>query len=203
MRRDGEATHERILDAAEALILEHGYGGTSVDRVIEAAGLTKGAFFYHFKSKADLARALVERFARLDREQFERNMARAQAITRDPLQQMLVFVGLFVELMERLEEPYPGCLFASYVYQRGLMDPEALGIVQSSLRFWRARLAERFREIMERHPPRIEVDPESLADAFTVIIEGAFLLSRSLDEARVVADQLRHYRNYLELLFSR
>ena len=66
MSRDGTATRARILDAAQALVLEQGFGGTSVDAVIESAGTTKGGFFHHFRSKQELARALVERYAAED-----------------------------------------------------------------------------------------------------------------------------------------
>ena len=55
MPKDGRLTKEKILDAAEALVLDHGYGATSIDQILEKTGITKGAFFYHFKSKAALA----------------------------------------------------------------------------------------------------------------------------------------------------
>jgi TetR/AcrR family transcriptional repressor of nem operon len=55
---------------------------------------------------------------------------------------------------------------------------------------------------MEKYPPRLPIDPGSLADELTVIFEGAFILSRTLEEPKITAQQLRHYRNYLELLFS-
>ena len=65
--RNPEKTKASILDAAEALILDHGFGATSVDAVVARAGITKGAFFHHFPSKAELGRALIERFAQADR----------------------------------------------------------------------------------------------------------------------------------------
>ena len=55
-------TKERILDNAEALTLEKGFTGMSIDDILKATQITKGAFFYHFKTKAELARALVERY---------------------------------------------------------------------------------------------------------------------------------------------
>ncbi|MBB3230227.1 hypothetical protein FHR97_001061 [Halomonas stenophila] len=67
---------------------------------------------------------------------------------------------------------------------------------------WRSRLGEQLRRVAERYPPRLEVDLESLADAITVVFEGAFIVSRTYREPAVVAQQLRHYRNYLDLLFS-
>jgi TetR/AcrR family transcriptional repressor of nem operon len=47
------------------------------------------------------------------------------------------------------------------------------------------------------------VDAASLADVFTVVLEGAFISSKALDEPQVIGEQLRHFRNYLELLFRK
>ena len=49
MARKGENTRERILQAADALIMESGFAGTSIDDILKSAGLTKGAFFHYFK----------------------------------------------------------------------------------------------------------------------------------------------------------
>jgi TetR/AcrR family transcriptional repressor of nem operon len=202
MRRDGEATREKILDIAQDLVLDYGYGGTSVDKIIDGAGVTKGAFFYHFKSKNDLARALIDRFWQRDQEQYYSAWERAEQLSRDPLQQMLIFVGLFIEIMEPLEEPYPGCLYASYCYESGILEEGSLEVVQEAILFWRHKLSDSIEKVMEKYPPRLPIDPGSLADELTVIFEGAFILSRTLEEPKITAQQLRHYRNYLELLFS-
>ena len=63
MARDGTATRERILDAAQGLVLERGFAGTSIDAVLDEASVTKGAFFHHFPSKDELGRVLLERYA--------------------------------------------------------------------------------------------------------------------------------------------
>ena len=51
-------TKQRILDAALEVFGEHGYRGASVDDVALAAGVTKGAVYYYFADKDDLARDL-------------------------------------------------------------------------------------------------------------------------------------------------
>lgn len=51
-------TKQRILDAALDVFGERGYGGASVDEVAAAAGVTKGAVYYWFEDKEDLARDL-------------------------------------------------------------------------------------------------------------------------------------------------
>lgn len=190
------------MDAAEELVLAQGFSGTSIDTLIERAGITKGTFFYHFASKAELAYSLVERYARLDIGNLERNLARAEKLSRDPLQQVLLFVGLFREEAETLAEPYPGCLFASYLNEAGLFDARTLTVISDTMRTWRERLGGKLREAAAAHPPRRDVDPDSLADMITVTFEGAFIVSKTMKEAPVVARQLEHYRNYLELLFA-
>lgn len=201
MPRDGTATRTAVLDAAQELILERGFAGTRVDDVLERAGTTKGGFFHHFASKRDLAHALMERFVDLDLEQLESTWSRADELTRDPRERLLVFVGLYRELFVDLVEPFPGCLMGSYMAEAGLFDDATLAMVEGDMRTWRARLLGRLEEVAALHPPRVDVDLESLADMFTVVIEGAFIVSRVMDEPEVTANQLAHLRTYLEVLF--
>ncbi|MGP3777118.1 TetR family transcriptional regulator (plasmid) [Streptomyces sp. SDT5-1] len=60
MQERAKATRRKLLTAAGLEFEEHEFGGASVDRILKAAGLTKGAFYHHFKTKADLAEALLD-----------------------------------------------------------------------------------------------------------------------------------------------
>ena len=202
MPRDGSATRTKIMDSAETLILGSGFAATSVDKVIEGAGITKGTFFYHFKSKAKLAEALVQRWADADIGHLQANMAKAEELSRDPLQQMLIFVGLFREELMHLKEPLPGCLFASFCYESELFDASVHDTILGTLTTWRRLLSGKFTAIMELYPPRLPADAGELADMITVIFEGAFVTSRSMNDPKMFAAQLGHYRSYLELLFK-
>ena len=55
-------TEERILNHSMRLFLERGYNGTSIDDITQAAGLTKGALYWHFRSKEDLLKRIIEQF---------------------------------------------------------------------------------------------------------------------------------------------
>lgn len=57
-------TRRRIYEAAWRLIGEDGFDRVSVDRICETAGVAKGSFYHHFKSKGDL---IVEGYALCDR----------------------------------------------------------------------------------------------------------------------------------------
>lgn len=53
----GERTRERILDVAYESIVQKGFAATSIEELVEAAGITKSGFFYHFRDKNDMARS--------------------------------------------------------------------------------------------------------------------------------------------------
>jgi TetR/AcrR family acrAB operon transcriptional repressor len=60
-KADAEATRHSLLDAAEGLFQAHGVSRTSLNDIATAAGTTRGAIYWHFKDKADLFNAMMER----------------------------------------------------------------------------------------------------------------------------------------------
>lgn len=202
MNKKATNTRTKIMDAAQTLILDHGFGGTTIDSVIDLAGVSKGAFFHYFESKAELGEKLVKRYADADAEHLESTLVKAEGLSDDPLQQMLIFVKLFEQEIESLEEPFPGCLFASYLQQSELFDHNILDTIRESMLMWRTRVLDKLKKIEQKHTPRKQVDLESLADMLMVIFEGAFVLSQSLNDNKIIAKQLSHYHTYLQLLFS-
>ena len=202
MPRDGRATREAILDAAQALILESGFAATTVDAVIGRAGLTKGAFFHHFHSKADLAEAVMRRYAETDGAHAERILTRAETLSRDPLQQVLIAMRLFEEEAAALSQPFEGCLYASFCCEAQLFDDRVLEIIRATFAACRKRSGAKLAAAMTRHPTRFPVTPESLVDLFMAAAEGAYIISRLEQRTDVIAEQFRHLRNYFELLFE-
>lgn len=202
MARSGAATREKLLDAAQALIFDHGFSATSVDKVIDRAGVTKGAFFHHFKSKAELGRAVIERHAERDMAHCDRTLARAERLSNDPLQQVLIFVGLLQEEAEELTDPVPGCLFASYLYQRLEFPVEVAETTAVTLAYWRDAFASKLRAAAEAHPPKAEILPEDLADSLLAVIEGSYVLCKAKGDPSIMTRQLGAYRSHLALLFG-
>jgi TetR/AcrR family transcriptional repressor of nem operon len=191
------------MDVAQSMVLDVGLSGTSVEKVIVQAGVTKGAFFYHFKTKHDLAAALIERYADQDEHHFADAMSKAEQLARDPLQQLLIFLGLFIEMTEQLEEPFPGCLYASYCYQSGAISAKSMAQVERMMHFWREKLSAKIKAVAALHPPRIPVEHHQVADHVLTTFEGAFILSKLMKEPKLASEQLIQCRNYVELLFSR
>src|SRR5262245_66578253 len=98
----GSNTRERILGLAEAAVLQKGFAATSIDELIAGAGITKSGFFYHFKDKGDLAKALLERYVAHNRAILADIFTRADQLNEDPLHGFLVALKLFAETMADL-----------------------------------------------------------------------------------------------------
>jgi TetR/AcrR family acrAB operon transcriptional repressor len=60
-KEEALATRDRLLDAAELVFSEKGVSRTSLSDIAEAAGVSRGAIYWHFKNKADLFNAMMER----------------------------------------------------------------------------------------------------------------------------------------------
>lgn len=197
--RKNAPAREKILEKAHELVMERGFAGTSVDMILEAAGLTKGAFFYHFKSKTDLAAALAKRYVSQDTNFFYNIMLKVEPLAADPLERMIRFLDLAADTLEQRDK-LPGCLFASYVYD--ICSPEMAQFMTEQTQKWRRFHARLLRQISERYPPAIDFDPDQLADQYIATIQGGYVLSRIYRDPKQIAHNLRHYRQYLELIFS-
>ncbi len=84
-------TAARVMDVAEALIQQRGYGGFSFDDVAQTVGIRKPSVHHHFRTKADLVAALARRYT----ERFESALAAIDVARRDPLVRLKAYVQLF------------------------------------------------------------------------------------------------------------
>lgn len=196
------STKDRILDAAERLVQERGFAGTSVDAVIAETPTSKGSFFHHFGSKTELGRELVRRYAEADAAVLEEFLRAAEGESDDPAEQVVAFVRRFEEAATELAIRQPGCLFVSFLYARGQADEDTSDLIRGSVDLWRERLLARLRMAARLHPPVIDVDLPSLADQVFTTFEGGFILARASGDPAQLAAQLRHLRHYLTLLFG-
>jgi TetR/AcrR family transcriptional repressor of nem operon len=198
----GERTRERILDVAYQSIVEKGFAATSIEELVEAAGITKSGFFYHFRDKNDMARQLFDRFLNEDETIFDTLAKRARELSDDPLQSMLILLNLYAQMMDDMETLHPGCMVATVTYQERMFDPALKQMNVDYLLRMRERMTAWFQEIAARNPPKVEVDVEALADHLTTIVEGAIIMSKALRDESLMGKQTRLFRTHVKLLFG-
>ncbi len=202
LRKSGD-TRERLLDAAESAILEKGFAATSIEELIAEVGITKSGFFYHFKDKGDLAKALLIRYIERENRLFDDLFRRAAELNEDPLHGFLVGLKMLSEVMANLPTGYPGCLVAAYCYQDRLFDREVSNLNASAVLGWRQRFRERLDLITARYPPRIEVDLDDLSDMLTAVVAGGIILARTVGDKGALPRQVMLYRDFVRSVFLR
>lgn len=85
-KEDALATRQQLLDAAERVFAVKGVSRTSLADIAQAAGTTRGAIYWHFKNKADLFNAMMDRIT-LPMEAALCEHAQSEA--QDPLEQVV------------------------------------------------------------------------------------------------------------------
>ncbi|MBB5537336.1 TetR/AcrR family transcriptional regulator [Rhizobium giardinii] len=200
--RKGEETRTRILDVAEAAVLQKGFGGTSIEELIAETGITKSGFFYHFRDKNELAKALLNRYIENDERIYDEIFSRARDLMDDPLQSFLLGLKLLSELLSDLPNGHPGCLVATICYYERLFDREIQEINRQAALTWRRRFRGMFDEIFAVYTPREQFDVDQLADMVSTVIEGGIVLSKALKEPQSLPGQILVFRSFVKLLFQ-
>jgi AcrR family transcriptional regulator len=199
--RKGGDTRERLMDAAEASVLEKGFAATSIEELIAAVGITKNGFFYHFKDKNELAKALLLRYVEREDALFDDLFARADELNEDPLHGFLVGLKMLSEMMADLPNGHPGCLIASYCYQDRLFDRDVRELNTAAVLNWRRRFRQRLDLIAARYPPKVNAGLDDLADMLSVIADGGIILSKTVNDKQALARQILLYRDFVRAVF--
>jgi TetR/AcrR family transcriptional regulator, transcriptional repressor for nem operon len=197
----GEQTRERLLDIAQDAVLHKGFASTSIDEIIAEAGITKSGFFYHFRDKNDLAKALLQRYIEREHVLFEKLFAIADSLNEDPLHGFLIFLKMFADRLADIPNGHPGCLVASYCYQDQLFSQEVRDLNAIGLAAWRNRFRERLERIARIYPPKVEVDFDALADMLSAVADGGIILSKSLRDPSLLPRQIMLYRSFVRTVF--
>jgi TetR/AcrR family transcriptional repressor of nem operon len=198
----GARTRDRILDLAYDRIIEKGFTGTSIEELVEAAGITKSGFFYHFRDKNDLARALIARYLGEVDQVLDGLEARARELNDDPLHGFLVFMKLYAEAMEQMMALHKGCLVAAVTYQDRAFSPDVRQANADAIDAWRRRFRRWIEEIAAVHPPKRPVDLEAVADQLNVIADGSIIMARAVGDPGIIARQALLQREMIRMLFA-
>lgn len=200
MPRNGAPTRERILDAAERLVIDNGYAATSIDRVIAESRSSKGSFFHHFASKDELARALVERYAAADIAHLDAAVAEVTAGTDDAAERVLRFVRIFEDGADELMSAQSSCLYVSVLTERQLVERGTSAEIDRAILAWRDGLSTLLAAALPNHG---QDALNALADHVFVTFEGAFILCRATGDPSHMQAQLGTVRLLLQALLQR
>jgi TetR/AcrR family transcriptional repressor of nem operon len=189
----------KILDAALSVIRTNGYAGTSVDDLCEAAGVTKGAFFHHFKSKEDLGIAAVGYWSKITDEWFA---AAPYQKETDPLKRVLGYLDFRKSILQGELFKY-SCLVGTLVQEVYNSSPAIRAACEAAIDNHLTGLEADIAEAMKHYGIRTKKwTAKSLALYTQAVGQGALILAKAQGGPEVIVDSLDHLRRYIEFLFQ-
>jgi TetR/AcrR family transcriptional repressor of nem operon len=195
-----ESRHEsktRFLDAALHVIRAKGYSATRIEDICEAAGLTKGSFFYHFESKEALALDAADYWIEGSDALFASAPYRDHV---DPLDRLLAYVDFRKDLLSG-DLPDFTCLAGTMVQEVYDTHPAIREACNRSITGHAETLVPDIEEAMRQRGMHPEWTAQSLALYTQSALQGAFVLAKAANGAAVAAQCIDHLRRYIELLF--
>jgi TetR/AcrR family transcriptional repressor of nem operon len=187
----------KLLDATLKVVRAKGYSATRIEDVCAEAGLTKGSFFHHFKSKEDLALSAVAHWDATTAAFFATAPYHEAA---DPLSRLIAYIE-FRKAILTGDLPDFTCFVGTIVQEAYQTHPEvsvaAAGIISGHAKTFEADIGAAMRE----HNVSGGWTAESLALHFQAVIQGSFILAKAKGSAAAAAESLEHLKRYVELLF--
>jgi TetR/AcrR family transcriptional regulator, transcriptional repressor for nem operon len=196
-----KAPHEskmKLLDATLKVVRTRGYSATRIEDVCAEAGLTKGSFFHHFKSKEDLALAAAAHWETVSMQTFASARYRSAA---DPLHRLIAYVE-FRKAILTGDLPDFTCFDGTIIQEAYRTHPEVSAACARNIAGHAKMLEADIRAAMHDRGIRGTWTADSLAQHILTVIHGGFILAKARGSADVASESLDHLRRYIELLFG-
>jgi TetR/AcrR family transcriptional repressor of nem operon len=188
----------KLLDAALAVIREKGYADTTVDDLCRAAGVTKGAFFHHFRSKEELAVAAAGHFGEIATGLFG---AAPFTALGDPLERLLGYIDFRRSILSD-DLVDCTCLLGTMVQEAYATHPAIRDACAAEMLGHAATLEADIAAAMAASGRRFDFTAESLARHTQAVLQGAFVLAKATGGPEVAVESLDHLRRYVLLLLT-
>lgn len=194
-----QSARDKLLAAGLAVIRSKGYSATTVDELCAAAGVTKGAFFHHFRSKEALGVAAADYWSEFTGALFASAPYHDHA---DPLDRVLGYIDFRHQLLAG-DLPDYTCLVGTMVQETYQTAPAIRDACHASIAGHAMTLAPDLQEAMDaRGMHDTGWTAESLALHTQAVLQGAFILAKAEDSVTVAHDSVDHLKRYVTLLFS-
>jgi TetR/AcrR family transcriptional repressor of nem operon len=192
--RDPERTRELLLQAAFQEIYRSGYRSADLDAILAAAGVTKGALYYHFDNKEALGYAVVDEIiARNLRQKWVRPLWNA----KKPLD---VLIRIIQSESLKREDVQRGCPLLNLSQEMSGLDEGFRRRTARVYKEWHDAIAEALREGQKRKVVRSDINANEAATFLMAAWEGYVVLGKNSQDPQMVASGQRSVSGHIESL---
>ena len=169
-----------------------------MDDICEEAGVTKGAFFHHFKHKEALGVAAADYWSEMTGAFFE---AAPYHKHKDPFDRVLGYLDFRKAILTGKVSEFT-CLVGTMVQEVYETYPSIRQACEASISGHAAKVEADIAEAIKHHGIRTKLNARSLALHTQAVLQGAFILAKAKGDAAVAGESIDHLRRYIEFLFQ-
>jgi TetR/AcrR family transcriptional repressor of nem operon len=189
---------EKLLDAALTLIRTKGYSSTTVDDLCEAAGVTKGTFFYYFESKETLGVEAAQYWSHVTSEFFQ---TAPYHDLSDPLDRFLGYIDFRKNILVGTLPEFT-CVAGTLVQEIYDSHTDIRKACKDGIFGHAKSLEHDISEAKKKYSPKEKWSPKSLALHTQAVLQGAFILAKADNGPEIAVESVEHLKRYVELLFK-
>lgn len=191
--KESKATisRNRILEAAQDLILAKGFSAMTVDAICKDAGITKGGFFHHFANKETLGEAVLAKFWN-DAE--TRQQVAAYRNESDPVK---FLEGYLDNAIEAYQDPelQKGCMLAIFTMELAQSNESLFKSASGHFAHWREEFMTMLQNAFKSKGAAI--DAQAWGDLYISTLEGSLLLAKAKNDPGAITRALTLYKSLL------
>ena len=180
-------TRNVIHDAAMKLFTERGFNGSSVQDITDEAGVPKGSFYNHFKSKEALAAEILTAYGEGSTDRSILTNKKVPALTR--------LRKHFAALNEYFSRCNEGCLVGKFMAEVTDDTPQIRKRLLEVLSLWSGQISSAIADGQKEGSIRTDLQPAKLAAFLVDAYEGAVLRTRVEKDARAL-------KSFVTIVFS-
>jgi AcrR family transcriptional regulator len=195
--RDSGRTRKRLLLAASREIYRSGFQSASLDTILAIAGVTKGALYYHFKSKEELGYSVVEEVIASN---VRGRWVRPLQSGKDPIDALIDAVQ---RIPVRPVDVRGGCQLNNLAQEMSPLDAGFRKRLAIIFEAWREAVASVLREGQTRGIVRRDLEPANAAGLLIAMVEGYGSLAKNAQDPKVMKAGIRNIVDWLRSLRAR
>jgi len=192
LTQKGQATRDRVVAAASALMYDKGVAGTSTEQVCAAAAVSMSQLYHYFTDKRGLIKAVIEHQSMLVlgiQEQLLANLDDMDALRA---------WGDFVVEIQQAQGCRHGCPLGSLAGELADSDDEARAALATSYLRWQRILRDGMASMRARGELRADTDVDALATTLLTTVQGGILLAKTLRDTAALRTALDSVFDYIE-----
>ena len=193
-------TERLLIDITFDLLYKKGYCATSLTDILESANMTKGAMYYHFRSKQALVLASIEDYLEDTlKEQWIKPLQDSNEPVKTLLKQLDAYYNMFADKEHFLDIRH-GSALSNFVLDMSDKDEKLFEYLKSVYARWQFSIEEALVRAKIKGELKTDCDPKNQALFIISSIEGSVGSAKAYNDLKVLKNNIETLQDYIKNL---